>query len=62
MTLKEPRAGKSFAAHVTLVTEAVCQDVHGEGVGAGVGLVTDGAGLGRPLRQFHVKLPVTSQV
>ena len=62
VSLQQPGPGKTLAAHITLVTEAVGEDMHGEGVGAGVRLAADGAGLGCPARQLHVKLLVARQV
>jgi len=62
VSLQQPGPGETLAAHITLVAEAVGEDMHGEGVGAGVRLAADRAGLGCPARQLYVKLLVARQV
>jgi hypothetical protein len=62
VALQQPGPGESLPAHVTLVAETVGEDMHGESVGAGVRLAADGAGLGCPARQLHVKLLMARQV
>ena len=62
VSLQQPGPGESLTAHITLVAEAVGEDMHGEGVGACVRLAADGAALGCPARQLHVKLLVARQV
>ncbi len=62
VSLQQPRPGESLAAHITLVTEAVCENMHGKGGSADIFLVTNMAGLGGLSIQLVVSLLVPGQV
>ena len=60
VALQQPESGEPFAAHFTLVTEAVRQDVHGQGGKADVLFVADVTGFG--LTGTVVSLSVSREV
>ena len=62
VSLQQPWPGKSLAAHITLVAEAVCEDMHRKGGSADIFLVTNMAGLGGLSIQLVVSLLVPGQV
>ncbi len=62
VSLQQPGPGESFPAHITLVAEAVGQDVHRQGWRAHIHLLTDRTGLGCLCGQLLVGLPVPGKV
>lgn len=62
VTLKEPRAAKGFAAHVTLVLEVVGEDVHGQSWHRHIHFVTGGTLAGHLAVQAAVRLLMSAEV
>jgi hypothetical protein len=56
VSLQQPGPGESLTAHITLVAEAVCENVHRQGWRAHIHLLTHRTGLGRLRTQRLVGL------
>ena len=62
MTLEQPRSGEGLPTHIALVTQVVCQDVHGEGRHGDVHLAADVALLSIVGIQASMSLLVPGEV